>query len=173
MGNYYEGNIRFILRKDLPEFIMDALLFIQDKDFKMPKKYSGIDIFNEENRNKVNIDFSAIIDNIDNTMFIDKDNYKYIINTYKNQIVGYELFVSVILNGKNNYNDLIDKWYSFFKDYIDISLSKECFTVKNDNILLGEVHDEDGTYDRYYLLNTPYIISNLQKYINYENDYEV
>lgn len=106
-------------------------------------------------------------------MFIDKDNYKYITNIYKNQIVGYELFVSVILNGKNNYNDLIDKWYSFFKDYIDISLSKECFTVKNDNILLGEVHDEDGTYDRYYLLNTTYIISNLQKYINYENDYEV
>ena len=57
MGNYYEGNIRFILKKDLPEFIIDALLFIQDKDFKMPKKYSGIDIFNEENRNKVNIDF--------------------------------------------------------------------------------------------------------------------
>lgn len=45
MGNYYEGNIRFILKKDLPEFIIDALLFIQDKDFKMPKKYSGIDIF--------------------------------------------------------------------------------------------------------------------------------
>lgn len=75
----------------------------------MPKKYSGIDIFNEENRNKVNIDFSAIIDNIDNTMFIDKDNYKYIINTYKNQIIGYELFVSIVLNGKGNYNNIGDK----------------------------------------------------------------
>lgn len=38
MGIYHKGNIRFILRKDLPEFIIDALLFIQDKDFKMPKK---------------------------------------------------------------------------------------------------------------------------------------
>lgn len=151
MGNYYKGNIRFILRKDLPEFIMDALLFIQDKDFKIPKKYSGIDIFNEENRNKVNIDFSAIIDNIDNTMFIDKDNYKYIINTYKNQIIGYELFVSIVLNGKDNYNNIGDKWYDFFKNYINIPLSEEYFTLKGDN-LLGRIYDEDCTYDKSYFL---------------------
>lgn len=123
MGNYYEGNIRFILKKDLPEFIIDALLFIQDKDFKMPKKYSGIDIFNEENRNKVNIGFSAIIDNIDNTMFIDKDNY----------------------------NNIGDKWYAFFKNYIDISLSEEYFKLKGDN-LLGRIYDEDCTYDKGYFL---------------------
>lgn len=123
MGNYHKGNIRFILRKDLPEFIIDALLFIQDKDFKMPKKYSGIDIFNEENRNKVNIGFSAIIDNIDNTMFIDKDNY----------------------------NNIGDKWYDFFKNYIDISLSEEYFTLKGDN-LLDRIYDEDCTYDKSYFL---------------------
>ena len=151
MGNYYEGNIRFILKKDLPEFIIDALLFIQDKDFKMPKKYSGIDIFNAENRNKVNIDFSAIIDDMDNTLFIDKDNYKYITNTYENQIIGYDLFVSIILKGKDNYNNIGDKWYDFFKNYIDISLSEEYFKLKGDN-LLGRVYDEDCTYDKCYFL---------------------
>jgi hypothetical protein len=89
----------------------------------MPKKYSGIDIFNEENRNKVNIGFSAIIDNIDNTMFIDKDNY----------------------------NNIGDKWYDFFKNYIDISLSEEYFTLKGDN-LLDRIYDEDCTYDKGYFL---------------------
>ena len=84
-------------------------------------------------------------------MFIDKDNYKYIINTYKNQIIGYELFVSIVLNGKGNYNNIGDKWYDFFKNYINIPLSEEYFTLKGDN-LLGRIYDEDCTYDKSYFL---------------------
>lgn len=126
MGNYYEGNMTFVLKKDLPEDLLHELETLSGA------KYS------REN-------FKVL----ENTKWIKHEQYDYpIYDLYVEK--EYYVFDICFCMKKYCYDeyDLGQDIYDFLKQYID-----ESEYDMSDGGYIGRIHDEDDTYDKSFYID--------------------
>lgn len=125
MGNYYEGELSFVLRKDLPKNLLKLLNELENKprtEIIVPEEYKSVPLFNTKDWFYNRYSFNKVLEGSTNST-----------------IGGYLLEVAICTT---EYDNLGEKLYDFFKDYLDTDLSP---------IYIGRIDDEDCYYSRTFL----------------------
>jgi len=125
MGNYYEGELSFVLRKDLPKNLLKLLNELENKprtEIIVPEEYKKVPLFNTKD------------------WFYNRYSFNKVVESSTNSTIGgYLLEVAICTT---EYDNLGEKLYDFFKDYLDTDLSP---------IYIGRINDEDCYYSRTFL----------------------
>lgn len=125
MGNYYEGELSFVLRKDLPKNLLKLLNELENKprtEIIVPEGYKKVPLFNTKD------------------WFYNRYSFNKVVESSTNSTIGgYLLEVAICTT---EYDNLGEKLYDFFKDYLDTDLSP---------IYIGRINDEDCYYSRTFL----------------------
>lgn len=125
MGNYYEGELSFVLRKDLPKNLLKLLNELENKprtEIIVPEEYKKVPLFNTKD------------------WFYNRYSFNKVLESPTNSTIGgYLLEVAICTT---EYDNLGEKLYDFFKDYLDTDLSP---------IYIGRIDDEDCYYSRTFL----------------------
>lgn len=125
MGNYYEGELSFVLRKDLPKNLLKLLNELENKprtEIIVPEEYKSVPLFNTKD------------------WFYNRYSFNKVVESSTNSTIGgYLLEVAICTT---EYDNLGEKLYDFFKDYLDTDLSP---------IYIGRINDEDCYYSRTFL----------------------
>ena len=152
MGNYYEGNLCFCLKNDTPKDILYDLAMISERENNYHTE--NLKVLNDTKWGKHNRF------NYPSYFFERKeyDNYNF-----------YSFEVNFCTKGylyKND--DLGQDIYDFLKPYIDESVYD--MTIGG---YIGNVEDEDGTYNKSFFINYDYFNEevNRRKYLCNENCY--
>lgn len=134
MGNYYEGELSFVLRKDLPKNLLKLLNELENKprtEIIVPEEYKKVPLFNTKDWFYNRYSFNC---------FYDKYSFNKDLESFTNfNIAGYLLEITICTT---EYDNLGEKLYDFFKDYLDTDLSP---------IYIGRIDDEDCYYSRTFL----------------------
>lgn len=137
MGNYYEGNMRFILKKDLPEDLLYELKILSSGK-ECPIEYFKV---------------------LKNTKWIKHERYDYPgYNLYLED--DYYVFdIHFCMKGyRYDEYDLGQDIYEFLKQYID-----ETYYDMSDGGCIGRIYDEDDTYDKTFYVDYTKFNKELEK----------
>lgn len=140
MGNYYEGTLRFGLRSDIPKDVFHDLMLLSNKkysieDFKILK--------NEKWGKHERYDFPC---------------YEFNLTNYNGREF-YLFEVGFCMKGyRINEDDLGEDIYEFLKPYIDTTVYD-----MSDGGFIGEVSDEDDTYEKQFYVDYDILIKEIKK----------
>lgn len=174
MGNYYEGDLRFVLKKDTPEDILKDLIkisFLNDRNklsmMNISKKFLETDWLKHERCDYPNYTFNICVKENDDYSLkeVEKEVLSFLpnISEYferlkeknddiyeckkrnKKEIVSYVFDISFCMKG---YQYLGEYIFDYLFPYIDNSMYDMSYGG-----CVGHIKDEDGTYDKFFFID--------------------
>lgn len=156
MGNYFEGNLFIVLKKDIPKELKDALIQLSNCNEKtIPTQYAKEPCFQHERWNYPSFSFGylAKADETDIVKYIDIEYEEY--HSCEND--DFEL--------KKEYDKILEKFCAYYveirfcmKGYqklgeLYVDWLRPYMDLNKDFNYLGEIEDEDSTYHKKFYAN--------------------